>query len=56
MAQAELTIPTKSQVRLEDDLNAVYAEEDSRRQAELEARSDEILESGFQNHHAQVCG
>jgi hypothetical protein len=43
--------PVKTQVSREDDLtaqlNAVYAEEDSRLPPELEALSDEILETAF---------
>lgn len=48
---ARVDEPVKTQVNLEDDLtaqlNAVYAEEDSRLPPELEALSDEILEIAF---------
>jgi hypothetical protein len=48
---ARVDEPVKTQVSLEDDLtaqlNAVYAEEDSRLPPELEALSDEILETAF---------
>jgi hypothetical protein len=48
---ARVEKPIRIQVDLKDDLtaqlNAVYAEEDSRLPPELEALSDEILETAF---------
>jgi hypothetical protein len=48
---ARVNESVKTQVGLENDLtaqlNAVYAEEDSRLTPELEALSDEILETAF---------
>jgi hypothetical protein len=48
---ARVAEPVKTQVSPEDDLtaqlNAVYAEEDSRLTPELEALSDEILDNAF---------
>jgi hypothetical protein len=48
---ARVNESVRTQVSLEDDLtaqlNAVYAEEDSRVTPELEALSDEILETAF---------